>query len=109
MDWVLKVGGIAAFAIAIAATSPTFGAECNLKSAVQMHQRFDNFLDQKFDHYWYGTKPTLDYRALHLDEIVRRLSPDTALLFYATSTEPDNISPPKPLLERAPPELLCVW
>ena len=105
----LKAWCIAVFVIAMTVTWPTYGADCNLKSAVQMHQQFDNFLDQKFDHYWYGTKPTPDYRALHLDEIVRRLPPDAALLFYATPTEPDDISPPKPLLAKAPPEFLCVW
>ena len=51
----------------ISALQLSYAANCNLRAAVEKHQRLDNFLEQKFDHYWYGTKPTSGFRAQRLE------------------------------------------
>src|SRR5947209_115358 len=77
--------------LTISAIQPSYGTHCDLREAVERHQRLDNFLEQKFDRYWYGTAPTAHYRARRLEDIVHRLPADSAILFYALSTEPDFI------------------
>jgi len=93
----------------ILAIQLSYGANCNLRKAVDTHQRLDNFLEQKFDHYWYGTEPTSGFRAQRLEAIVSNLPPETGVLFYAMSTEPDFILPKNPVLGAIPPQFLCVW
>jgi len=93
----------------ISALQLSYAANCNLRAAVEKHQRLDNFLEQKFDHYWYGTKPTSGFRAQRLEAIVSNLPAETGVLFYAMSTEPDFIFPNSPILEATPPQFLCVW
>lgn len=97
------------FEVTLFTIRPSYGANCDLKQAVETHQRLDNFLEQKFDHVWYGTKPTTNYRAQTLEDITHALPADSAILFYALSTEPDFISPPNPILDRTSPKFLCVW
>jgi hypothetical protein len=75
--------------IALLSIEKTYALNCDLRKEVERHQRLDNFIDQKFDHYWYGTRPTPNYRARNLGEIVAYLPGKTALLFYTTSDEPD--------------------
>jgi hypothetical protein len=75
--------------IALLSIEKTYALNCDLRKEVERHQRLDNFIDQKFDHYWYYTRPTPNYRARNLGKIVAYLPDKTALLFYATSDEPD--------------------
>src|SRR2546423_9029037 len=96
--------------VALSGIEKTYALNCDLRKEIERHQRLDNFIDQKFDHYWYGTQPTANYRARNLGEIVADLPDETALLFYATSAEPDvgDLSPPKPVLPSTIPHFLCV-
>jgi hypothetical protein len=72
-----------------------------------VHQDLDNLLDQN---YWYGTRPAPDFRALTLSEITRSLFPNSALLFYALSNEPDFAREDKgPEFSRVLPGYMCVW
>jgi hypothetical protein len=98
-----------AFWISLLATESTRGANCNLAVASEKHQRLDNFLQQKFDHYWYGTQPTADYRSVPLREITRSLPTGTAVLFYELSSETDFIHPVEATVSRVPPQFMCVW
>jgi hypothetical protein len=67
------------------AMQPARAADCNLKKAVEQHQRFDNLLEAKFEHYWYGTETSPSLRTIPLDDIIEELPRRTAILFYDIS------------------------
>jgi hypothetical protein len=87
--------------IALSAAQPSYASNCDLAQAVERHQRLDDFLNEKFGHYWWIT----DYRAGRLADIVRDLPPGTAILFHAI---PDLGSPHNSVSERRP-QFLCAW
>jgi len=91
------------------AAVPSARADCQLERAAERHQRFDNFLEQKFDHVWYGTEPSSDYRPLPITQVIHRLPPRTAVLFYELSTEIDFVHPNHPTVTRVPPQSMCAW
>lgn len=93
-------------------------AACDVEDAVESHQRLDNMLSQKFDHYVYGTEPAPGFRAVPLATLTGLLEPGTALLFYQLSS--DTIAEfafaeavqgqsMRAALLSQPPRRLCIW
>jgi formylglycine-generating enzyme required for sulfatase activity/CHAT domain-containing protein len=109
---VVELAVAAALEPAVAEQTP-----CDLRAAVVDHQRLDNMLSQKFDHYVYGSKPSKNFVPTSFDTVIGAIPPRAALLFYQLSSDEYGefdiataiSGSMRESLRDRPPRYLCTW